>query len=300
MLPKMGEYQDGAYLEMKALVANADGGYASSKIYFESLHALSSAELAAAEVVLGDEIGRGAFGVVYTGSYRGEVVAVKKALGDETSDFRAEMERIRGLPVHPNIVPLVGVCVDPLMIVMGFCEGGSLEDWLKDTESGMLVRWKFLEDIAAGLEHLHKHEIVHRDLAARNVLLTGDGVAVLADFGRSRRVVDDGGVVTTSMTGPVKWMAPEEMMEKKSSRASDVFAFGVVCYEVLTREKPWPGLSARDAGMKVLKGERMEKPDEVRWEVWEVVSKCWAHEAGKRPGVEEVRGRLGGMRGLFE
>jgi serine/threonine protein kinase len=94
---------------------------------------------------------------------------------------------------------------------------------------------------------LHRQGVIHRDIAARNVLLAGkrDLIAKVADFGMSRllseSVYDE--QTTLNAVGPLKWMAPEQMERRAYSRASDVFAFGVLLYEIFQREVPWQGVS---------------------------------------------------------
>ena len=133
------------------------------------------------------------------------------------------------------------MCSAPLMKVMGYCEGGSLEAWLEHVASGFWERWKLVQDVAAGLEHLHSHDIVHRDLAARNVLVTGDGVAVLADCGRSRRVAEDGGEVATLTFGPLR---PRRCGHERVT----CLRSGWWCSKWSRGRSRGRGLSAREAG----------------------------------------------------
>jgi serine/threonine protein kinase len=89
-----------------------------------------------------------------------------------------------------------------------------------------------LISIALGIVHLHSYNLVHRDLACRNILVSR-GNAKVADFGMARLVdafTKEG--TTVSTTGPVKWMAPESLSRCIYSTASDVWTFGIVCYEM--------------------------------------------------------------------
>lgn len=120
-------------------------------------------------------------------------------------------------------------------------------------------------------------EIIHRDLAARNILLKG-GRALVSDFGMARTKagsVDEGN--TKSEVGPLKWMvkkikkifnkkyfilpkknkieqAPESLLQKKYSTKTDVFSYGVVCWEIVSQQDPWPGLDGIQATHKLLAG----------------------------------------------
>merc|ERR1711916_160452 len=91
---------------------------------------------------------------------------------------------------------------------------------------------------AMGVEHLHNSSIVHRDLAARNVLIGEDGRPLVTDFGRSRELGGDQGMTKQNL-GPIKWSAPEQLEKNLYSKASDVWAFGCLCIELVDREQPW-------------------------------------------------------------
>ncbi len=93
------------------------------------------------------------------------------------------------------------------------------------------LRKTILLGVARGVHHLHSESIIHRDLAARNILLTANMESKVADFGLSRQLLNkEGNNYTKSSFGPLKWMAPEAILHKKYSPASDAFSFGVVRY----------------------------------------------------------------------
>merc|ERR1711862_596780 len=91
------------------------------------------------------------------------------------------------------------------------------------------------------MQHIAASGIIHRDLAARNVLLTEHWGAKISDFGLSRTKKQEmDGHVSKADVGPIRWMAPEAMNSKFTSEKSDVWSFGVLVYEVLTRRYPYP------------------------------------------------------------
>lgn len=90
-------------------------------------------------------------------------------------------------------------------IVIDFCAGGSLDTYLQARQTSQLEKIDISLDVAEGVYHLHRHNIVHRDLAVRNLLLSADGTVRVADFGLSRDTVDDGNT-TKSNVGPLRWM----------------------------------------------------------------------------------------------
>ncbi len=93
---------------------------------------------------------------------------------------------------------------------------------------------------------------------------------------------------TAATIGPVKWMAPEQLERMAYSRASDVFAFGVLLYEIFARSAPWPGLANVNVITQVVMGKRMELPKSIPHEVREAMKQCWAQEAAERPKITAV------------
>jgi serine/threonine protein kinase len=190
--------------------------------------------------------------------------------------------------------------------VVEYCAQGALVDALYGEKSRELSPADLLQiahDAVCGVMHLHANKIVHRDIAARNVLLAGkkDLVAKVSDFGMARNVESVySGVAseqhTAATIGPVKWMAPEQLERMAYSRASDVFAFGVLLYEIFARSAPWPGLANVNVVLRVSKGERMDLPQTVPAAVRKTMKQCWAHEAKERPKmstvVDELRAAL--------
>jgi hypothetical protein len=208
------------------------------------------------ELQFGRELGDGSFGTVYQGLLRGNTVAIKvpkaSADADEQDAFETEARIMASIPPHPNVVRCFGFTAKPnLFVALQLCRNGSLYDMLQ-SEHNISGAWmlRVLRDIAAGMQHLHACEIVHRDLAARNVLLDENYGALIADFGMSRR--ETGGAHRTANdTGPLKWLAPESIRSRLSSEASDMWSFGVLITEVLTRDEPYPELEPVQVAVKV-------------------------------------------------
>jgi serine/threonine protein kinase len=136
------------------------------------------------------------------------------------------------LPPHPNIVHMYGVSIDgpELVLILEYCDGGSLDKALFSRGRRIADEHKIrvVRGIAAGVYHLHKHNIVHRDLAARNILLTSRGDPKISDFGMSRILEKEEHGKTKSNIGPVFWMAPESIEKQVYSKKSDVWTFGIV------------------------------------------------------------------------
>jgi hypothetical protein len=208
------------------------------------------------ELQFGRELGDGSFGTVYEGLFRGMTIAIKvpkqSADVEEQEAFEAEARIMASIPMHPNVVRCFGFTSKPnLFVALQICRNGSLYDLLQ-SEHNISGAWmlRVLRDIAAGMQHLHACHIVHRDLAARNVLLDENYRALIADFGMSRR--EKGGAHRTANdTGPLKWLAPESIRSRLSSEASDMWSFGVLITEVMTRNEPYPELEPVQVAVKV-------------------------------------------------
>jgi len=255
------------------------------------------------EIDIVKEIGRGAYGIVYLGRWREEQVAVKKIIGDGSGSlpedvidsFASEIKLMKGLRPHPHVVTMLGVVSDPLCIVTRFYENGSLIELLNsEHKMSMTVNITIMKGIASGMLHLHKEGIIHRDLAARNVLLDKDYEPIIADFGLSRVV---GGGATSAMTksdvGPIKWMPPESLVSKTYSIKSDVWAFGVACWEILARSEPYPDLEPLEVAFKVVQeGLRLTIPANCPPDVAEIMKRCWNHNKDDRPDFAQIYAEL--------
>jgi serine/threonine protein kinase len=256
-------------------------------------------------------IGQGASAVVYQGVYKGSVVAIKKLKvsdpegSDMLSDvnvssafreFRRECWIMTGLE-HPNIVGLKGLCMDPLCLVTEYLPHGNLFDFLhSDVTFDWTLRLKIAMDIAAGMEFLHSSTppIIHRDLKSPNILLKSleaksPAVAKVADFGLS-------GLEHTLTGQPIQnpvWLAPEILSGEEFTVQSDVYAFGIILWELLTRENFFGEITFMTAlEDKVKAGERPPIPDDCLPPYAKLIEDCWANDISRRPSFEEIARRL--------
>ncbi|KAG8575403.1 hypothetical protein GDO81_009542 [Engystomops pustulosus] len=173
------------------------------------------------EVILGERIGRGNFGEVFSGRLLADntPVAVKtcrETLPPDLKDKFLSEARILKQYSHPNIVKLIGVCTQkhPIYIVMELVQGGDFLTFLRN--DGPRLKTKELirmsENASAGMEYLESKRCIHRDLAARNCLVTEKNVLKISDFGMSREEADGVYSSTGGMKQiPVKWTAPEAL-----------------------------------------------------------------------------------------
>ncbi|KAG8897223.1 hypothetical protein FRB99_008353 [Tulasnella sp. 403] len=205
---------------------------------------------------------------------------------------------------HRHINPLLGTFSDDLgfYMVSPWRENGSIRACMSAYRP--FSHHRVLFGIANGLEYLHSNDYVHGDLKMDNVLLSEDGEALLTDFGLSKRL--DPEIVTSTdirLAGSFPWLAPELLMGGKKSKESDVYAFGMMISESLTRTTPFS--TSKNVGemiIKIMGGERPLKTDVVKlhspdgWErLWEEATLCWAQLADARPEIRETVLRLQAM-----
>ncbi|CAH0577796.1 unnamed protein product [Chrysodeixis includens] len=183
-------------------------------------------------------LGAGAQGIVFGGSYRGELVAVKK-LRDRND---CNIKHLRKLN-HENIVQFKGISTNgpSYCIIMEFCQYGPLFEYLHSGacfRPAQILNWA--KEIAQGMSYLHSHKIIHRDLKSPNILVADNLVVKVSDFGTSKEWNDVSAIM--SFTGTVAWMAPEVIRHEPCSERVDVWSYGVVLWELLTQEVPYKNL----------------------------------------------------------
>ena len=150
---------------------------------------------------------------------------------------------------------------------------------------------RFVVEIATGMEHLEAKGITHRDLAARNVLVSADLTLKISDFGLSR----NGVYVIKNSEGrtrhlPIRWMSPEALRDRAFSAKSDVWSFGVLLWEIGTLGS-FPYSDVRDDNLAryvACENGRLERPDGVPLEIYEIMCSCWAAEPGDRPDFTQL------------
>jgi len=247
----------------------------------------------------GDILGEGHFGSVFKGKYVKTSVAIKKLKNFKEKDresFISEAKLMSLLTPHPNVVLFRGVTLDPLCILTDYCEGGSLRRFLSSSEKiDEEQQFKWIEDIAKGMAHLHngvgekKVILLHRDLAARNILLKHD-TAQVSDFGMAlpQTLRENSSIDALDEYLPVKWMAPEALVENTFSTKTDVYSFGVVIWEIVSRSVPWKGVKLKVILEKVVNKERIPIPPHCPESLKVLIEKCWRHDPNERPEFTEI------------
>ncbi|KAF8205640.1 kinase-like domain-containing protein [Mycena galopus ATCC 62051] len=247
----------------------------------------------------------GGFGDIYRAMYGDQPVALKRMRyflrGSDLRRIRLKFCRealVWKDLHHPHILPFLGIDRDSfpssLCMVSPWMEHGTVMNYLKG--HGHANVDKLLHEIAQGLEYLHSCNIVHGDLRGGNILIKEDWSACLTDFGLS--VFSDAtATMSTTRSGSFYWMAPElldpERFGLKFARtpATDVYAFGCVCFELYTGRPPFSSLTEPAVLMKLLNGERPEKPSGypvMPETLWQHVTEFLAESPSARPSTELV------------
>ncbi|PRP81758.1 tyrosine-protein kinase Fps85D-like [Planoprotostelium fungivorum] len=253
------------------------------------------------------EIGRGGFGIVSRAEWRQTSVAVKQIKTEEVTEehvkgFLQEVVILQRLRSHPNVVMYIGFCFPPQPLSLVTLYGEDFDrsitnsfrvEYLKKNGRNITEEQQklFVEGIALGLLHLHSEKVIHRDMAARNVLLSRHLEPKLSDFGMSREQMStESAGRTYSEVGPLKWMAPEAISMREYSTKSDVWSYGVVVWEIVTRGgTPFADLTAVEAAIGITtKGLRLKVPPGTDASLYKLMI-----DPADRPTVGEICGSMG-------
>ncbi|XP_069755945.1 fibroblast growth factor receptor 2-like isoform X2 [Narcine bancroftii] len=274
------------------------------------------------KLTLGKPLGEGCFGQVVMAEAVGVdkdkpkealTVAVKMLKDDATekdlSDLVSEMEMMKMIGKHKNIINLLGACTQdgPLYVIVEFTAKGNLREYLRarrppgmeytfDINRVCNEQLTFKDlisctyQVARGMEYLASQKCIHRDLAARNVLVTENNVMKIADFGLARDVHNiDYYKKTTNGRLPVKWMAPEALFDRVYTHQSDVWSFGVLMWEIFTLGgSPYPGIPVEELFKLLKEGHRMDKPANCTNDLYMMMRDCWHAIPSQRPTFKQL------------
>lgn len=320
---------------------------------------------------LANLIDEGAFGRVFKaeaygiqpGRYR-SCVAVKtlkeKSNKTELSNFIKELEIMKSVGKHENIISLLGCCTKngPIYAIVEYAKLGNLKNYLRsqrpkdflasdsdeteiegsaaqlandvlklyssinkqkvnksdkfstfsytsltkdktklntDSELDLIIDLvKFCCQVSNGMRYLHSKKVCHRDLAARNILLDENKVAKIADFGFARDLQQNYYYTRNSESPiPVKWMAPESLLDRKVYPNSDIWSFGILMWEIFTLGgSPYPTVPVEKLFDYLKEGNRMSRPEFCDEEVYDLMLDCWNINAELRPSFAVINERL--------
>nr|XP_019961005.1 PREDICTED: protein-tyrosine kinase 6-like [Paralichthys olivaceus] len=263
-------------------------------------------ELPKEDFTLEEELGTGFFADVYRGRWKNHInVAIKIIKSDSElnhREFQREVQILKSLR-HRHLISLFAVCTasSPYYIITELMEKGSLLTFLRGPEGALQDTAALIDmgaQVADGMLYLEEQNSIHRDLAARNVLVGGDYICKVADFGLAR-VIKEPFYISEDKKIPYKWCAPEAISHGKFSNKSDVWSFGVLLYEITTYGGiPYPALSNQEVFQQVTKGYRMPAPPKCPDVLYRIMLQCWSHEPDERPLFKSLKVQLDG--GLYE
>ncbi|KAI3368055.1 hypothetical protein L3Q82_026868 [Scortum barcoo] len=250
-------------------------------------------------------VGRGTFGVVFKAVWKGKDVAIKTIESEnERNAFLVELRQLSRVN-HPNIVKLYGSCDNPVWLVMEYAECGSLYNLLHSADpqphytASHAMSWCL--QCAQGVAYLHAMKpkaLIHRDLKPPNLLLVARGTVLkICDFGTACDIQ----TYMTNNKGSAAWMAPEVFEGSNYSEKCDVFSWGIILWEVITRKKPFDeiGGSAFCIMWAVHRGTRPPLIKDLPEPIETLMTRCWDKEPSQRPSMEEVKNTMSHLMKYF-
>ena len=237
-------------------------------------------------------IGKGHSSTVHKGKWNGLIdIAIKEFNSNQETLVSTEIETMKKLR-HPHLVMLFGVCTsDTPSIILEYMSNGSLLSYVKRNRCkiDLNTQVKFATEITDGMYYLEQNEQIHRDLAARNVLVSGDKTMKIADFGLSGAVTEE----TEHHRFAIRWMPPEVLEHSRFSVQSDVWSFGVLLTEIVSKgETPYKNVTDHNVREKINSGEIMAKPDGCDDRMYDIMKWCWKIRPEDRPSFLTLRDRF--------
>jgi serine/threonine protein kinase/GTPase SAR1 family protein len=265
------------------------------------------------EVVIGKELGQGAYGTVHLGVYNKEQVAIKKLITegkpeeqarDIYNEFRKEVWIMSGLQ-HPCIVNLKGYSLSPcLAMVMELIPHGDLYKYLNSEKTGKIswaMRLRIAWDVAKGMAFLHATDppLLHRDMKSPNILMasldpTAEVVSKVADFGLTGHVYAGNMAAQKArdrdVANPV-WLAPEIIREEAYATAADVYPFGIILWELFAQAHPFDEFKFEfmtELERAIKDGKRPTIPSDCPENYATFIKVCWDSDPAARPSFKSI------------
>lgn len=250
-------------------------------------------------------LGQGSFG----SAWRVEESATKRILAAKVMDLNSMSAKDRGFVT--NEVKCLSRCHNPhivrceesiekdgiLVIIMEYADGGDLYKQIKARQQSTRffkeheVIFIFLQ-LCLAIDHIHSNKMMHRDLKTANVLLTTTGLIKLGDFGFSRQYEDSlSNPVGTTFCGTPYYLSPELWHRKPYSKKSEMWALGVVIYEVMALRRPFGGRNMDELISNICKSSREPLPETYSAEMRAICDSLLQVDAAKRPALRELFGQ---------
>ncbi|KAH9771520.1 MAP3K epsilon protein kinase 1 [Citrus sinensis] len=248
--------------------------------------------------MLGDEIGKGAYGRVYKGLdlENGDFVAIKQVsleniAQEDLNIIMQEIDLLKNLN-HKNIVKYLGSLKtrSHLHIILEYVENGSLANIIKPNKFGPFPESLvavYIAQVLEGLVYLHEQGVIHRDIKGANILTTKEGLVKLADFGVATKLTE-ADVNTHSVVGTPYWMAPEVIEMSGVCAASDIWSVGCTVIELLTCVPPYYELQPMPALFRIVQDERPPIPESLSPDITDFLRQCFKKDARQRPDAKTL------------
>ncbi|KAI7724697.1 hypothetical protein M8C21_004574 [Ambrosia artemisiifolia] len=248
--------------------------------------------------MLGDEIGKGAYGRVYKGLdlENGDFVAIKQVsleniAQEDLNIIMQEIDLLKNLN-HKNIVKYLGSLKTKthLHIILEYVENGSLANIIKPNKFGPFPESLvavYIAQVLEGLVYLHEQGVIHRDIKGANILTTKEGLVKLADFGVATKLTE-ADVNTHSVVGTPYWMAPEVIEMSGVCAASDIWSVGCTVIELLTCVPPYYDLQPMPALFRIVQDENPPIPDSLSPGLTDFLHQCFKKDARLRPDAKTL------------
>ncbi|KAJ1389657.1 Serine-threonine/tyrosine-protein kinase, catalytic domain [Sesbania bispinosa] len=248
--------------------------------------------------MLGDEIGKGAYGRVYKGLdlENGDFVAIKQVsleniAQEDLNIIMQEIDLLKNLN-HKNIVKYLGSLKTKshLHIILEYVENGSLANIIKPNKFGPFPESLvavYIAQVLEGLVYLHEQGVIHRDIKGANILTTKEGLVKLADFGVATKLTE-ADVNTHSVVGTPYWMAPEVIEMSGVCAASDIWSVGCTVIELLTCVPPYYDLQPMPALFRIVQDEHPPIPDSLSPDITDFLHQCFKKDARQRPDAKTL------------
>ncbi|XP_064614923.1 tyrosine-protein kinase RYK-like isoform X2 [Liolophura sinensis] len=276
---------------------------------------LNEVHLERNKITLGEVLLEGTFGRIYHGTIVGEdendlsaqqdvfiKTVIDQARPDQVQTFLTESCLFRGL-AHQNLNTIIAACLDnekQPMVIYPYANEGNLKKFLQkcrmsDTGAHQALSTPQLVymaiQIIRGMQALHRKKIVHRDLATRNCVVDQHLTVRLMDNALSRDLFpQDYNCLGDNENRPVKWLSVEAILEKKFTPASDVWAFGVTLWELMTiGQQPYSEIDPFEITSYLQQGYRAAQPINCPDELFAVMACCWAMSPDERPKFSQLQ-----------
>lgn len=299
----------GKEIELKNVVGSNNKSFSSTKKLFIDLSINNNNNQPPAkkmtgtmdynDIVFGEKLNYGSFGVIYKATWKQQDIALKvidykyHSSYSECEDERYMLETITKLQKdkYHYAVRLHGYLCNHeqklYYLAEEYAAQGSLYDLLHSNRYiGLLEIYPIASDVISAIAWLHRHNIIHRDIKSDNVVLRNNR-AMLCDFGAATFLdVEDN---LTDFVGTPAWMAPEVIFGQVQTEKVDIYSFGMLLWEMNTRQSPYSGSNKHEVMVKRCNGEKEVIPNNLYSDMANRISRCWENEPTSRPSAKSLR-----------